>query len=60
MGLRWACSVQEVEGGSAPRARRPERAALTGLLDSTVGLLVWRALVLWVFVLLVVTIARLL
>jgi adenosylcobinamide-phosphate synthase len=59
MGLRLGMPVQEVEG-MHPRPELGVGEPADGpFLDSTVGL-VWRALVVWVFVLLVVTIARLL
>ena len=59
MGLRLGMPVQEVEG-MQPRPELGVGEPADGpFLDSTVGL-VWRALVLWVFVLLVVTVARLL
>jgi adenosylcobinamide-phosphate synthase len=59
MGLRLGMPVQEVEG-MQPRPELGVGEPADGpFLDSTVGL-VWRALVLWIFVLLVVTIARLL
>jgi adenosylcobinamide-phosphate synthase len=59
MGVRLGMPVQEVEGMQP----RPElgvgEPADAPFLDSTVGL-VWRALVVWIFVLLIVTAARLL
>jgi adenosylcobinamide-phosphate synthase len=59
MGVRLGMPVQEIDGMQA----RPEigvgEPADGPLLDSAVGLL-WRALVVWVFVLLVITIVRLL
>ena len=59
MGVRLGMPVQEIDGVVA----RPELGVGEGadgpFLDSTVGL-VWRALVVWVFVLLVIGIARLL
>jgi adenosylcobinamide-phosphate synthase len=59
MGVRLGMPVQDVEGVQP----RPElgvgEAAEGPFLDSTVGLL-WRAVVVWVFVLTLVTIARLL
>src|SRR5262245_2724167 len=59
MGLRLGMPVQEVEG-MQPRPELGVGEPADGpFLDSTVGR-VWRALVLWVFVLLVVTVARLL
>src|SRR5580765_1465235 len=59
MGLRLGMPVQEVEG-MQPRPELGVGEPADGpFLDSTVGL-VWRALVLWIFVLLVVTVARLL
>ena len=59
MGVRLGMPVHEIEG-MVPRVELGVGEPADGpFLDSTVGL-VWRALVLWVFVLLVVTIARLL
>jgi adenosylcobinamide-phosphate synthase len=59
MGLRLGMPVQEVEG-MQPRPELGVGEPADGpFLDSTVGL-VWRALVVWIFVLLVVTVARLL
>jgi adenosylcobinamide-phosphate synthase len=59
MGVRLGMPVQEVEGMQP----RPElgvgEPADGAFLDSTVGL-VWRALVVWVFVLLLITVARVL
>jgi adenosylcobinamide-phosphate synthase len=59
MGVRLGMPVQEVEGMQA----RPElgvgEPADGPFLDSTVGL-VWRALVVWVFILVIVTVARIL
>src|SRR5688572_4578356 len=59
MGVRLGMPVQEIDGMHA----RPElgvgEPADAPFLDSTVGL-VWRALVVWVFVLVIVTVARLL
>ena len=59
MGVRLGMPVQEMDGVEA----RPELGVGDGadgpFLDSTVGL-VWRALVVWVFVLIVVSVARLL
>jgi adenosylcobinamide-phosphate synthase len=59
MGVRLGMPVHEVEGMQA----RPElgvgEPADGPFLDSTVGL-VWRALVVWVFVLLIITVVRLL
>jgi adenosylcobinamide-phosphate synthase len=59
MGVRLGMPVQDVEGMQP----RPELGVGEGaegpFLDSTVGLL-WRAVVVWVFVLTLVTIARLL
>jgi cobalamin biosynthesis protein CobD/CbiB len=59
MGVRLGMPVQQLDGALA----RPElglgEPADGPFLDSTVGL-VWRALVVWVFVLMLVTIARLL
>src|SRR5918992_275486 len=57
MGVRLGMPVQEVEG-MQPRSELGVGEIADGpFLDSTVGL-VWRALVVWVFVLLIVTIAR--
>ncbi len=57
LGVKLGMPLVEVEGLQA----RPElglgEAADTPLLDSTVGLL-WRALVLWVFVLIILSLAR--
>jgi adenosylcobinamide-phosphate synthase len=59
MGVRLGMPVQEVEGMN-PRPELGVGEPADGpFLDSTVGL-VWRALVVWVFVLLVVTVARVL
>jgi adenosylcobinamide-phosphate synthase len=59
MGVRLGMPVQEVEG-MQPRSELGVGEAADGpFLDSTVGL-VWRALVVWIFVLLLVTVARLL
>jgi len=59
MGLRLGMPVQEVEG-MQPRPELGVGEPADGpFLDSTVGL-VWRALVLWVFVLLLITVARVL
>jgi adenosylcobinamide-phosphate synthase len=59
MGVRLGMPVQEVEGMQP----RPELGVVEpadgAFLDSTVGL-VWRALVVWVFVLLLITVARVL
>jgi len=59
MGVRLGMPVQEVEGMQP----RPElgvgEPAEAPFLDSTVGLL-WRAVVVWVFVLVIFTVARLL
>jgi len=59
MGVRLGMPVQEVAGPQP----RPElgvgEIADAPFLDSTVGL-VWRALVVWIFILLIVTVARLL
>jgi adenosylcobinamide-phosphate synthase len=59
MGVRLGLPVHEIDGVHA----RPELGVGEGaegpFLDSTVGL-VWRALVVWVFVLLVIGVARLL
>jgi adenosylcobinamide-phosphate synthase len=59
MGLRLGMPVQEVDGVDA----RPElglgEAADGPFLDSTVGL-VWRSLVVWVFLLILLSVARLL
>jgi adenosylcobinamide-phosphate synthase len=57
MGVRLGMPVQEVEGMN-PRSELGVGEAADGpFLDSTVGL-VWRALVVWVFVLLLVSVAR--
>jgi cobalamin biosynthesis protein CobD/CbiB len=57
MGVRLGMPVQEVEG-MQPRSELGVGEIADGpFLDSTVGL-VWRALVVWIFVLLIVTIAR--
>jgi hypothetical protein len=57
MGVRLGMPVQEVEG-MHPRSELGVGEMADGpFLDSTVGL-VWRALVVWVFILLLVTIAR--
>ena len=59
MGVRLGMPVQEVEG-MQPRPELGVGEPADGpFLDSTVGL-VWRALVVWIFVLFLVTIARLL
>jgi cobalamin biosynthesis protein CobD/CbiB len=59
MGVRLGMPVQEIDG-MQPRPEIGVGEPADGpLLDSAVGLL-WRALVVWVFVLLVITIARLL
>jgi cobalamin biosynthesis protein CobD/CbiB len=59
MGVRLGMPVQELDG-TRPRPELGVGEPADGpFLDSTVGL-VWRALVLWVFVLIVVSIARLL
>ena len=59
MGVRLGMPVQEVDG-MQPRPELGVGEPAEGpFLDSTVGL-VWRALVMWVFVLLIITIARLL
>jgi adenosylcobinamide-phosphate synthase len=59
MGVRLGMPVQEVEG-MQPRPELGVGEPADGpFLDSTVGL-VWRALVVWVFVLVLVTVARLL
>jgi adenosylcobinamide-phosphate synthase len=59
MGVRLGMPVQEVEG-MQPRPEIGVGDAAEGpFLDSTVGLL-WRAVVVWVFTLLVVSVARLL
>ena len=58
MGVRLGMPVQEVEG-MEPRPELGVGDAADGpFLDSTVGLL-WRALVLWVFVLILLSLARL-
>jgi adenosylcobinamide-phosphate synthase len=57
MGVRLGMPVQEVEG-MQPRPEIGVGEPADGpFLDSTVGL-VWRALVLWIFVLLILTVAR--
>jgi adenosylcobinamide-phosphate synthase len=59
MGVRLGMPVQEVEG-MQPRPELGVGEPAEGpFLDSTVGLL-WRAVVVWVFVLMIFTIARLL
>jgi adenosylcobinamide-phosphate synthase len=59
MGVRLGMPVQEVEGMN-PRPELGVGEPADGpFLDSTVGL-VWRALVVWVFVLLLVTVVRVL
>jgi len=59
MGVRLGMPVQEVDG-MQPRPELGVGDPAEGpFLDSTVGLL-WRALVVWVFALLIVTVARLL
>ena len=59
MGVRLGMPVQEVEG-MQPRPELGVGEPADGpFLDSTVGL-VWRALVVWVFVLIIITVARLL
>jgi adenosylcobinamide-phosphate synthase len=59
MGVRLGMPLQEVEG-MQPRPEIGVGEPADGpFLDSTVGL-VWRALVVWVFVLMLVTVARLL
>jgi len=59
MGVRLGMPVQEVEG-MQPRPEIGVGEPADGpFLDSTVGL-VWRALVVWVFVLMLVTVARVL
>ncbi len=59
MGVRLGMPVQEIDG-ARPRPELGVGEPADGpFLDSAVGLL-WRALVVWVFVLLVVSIARLL
>ena len=59
MGVRLGMPVQEIDG-MQPRPEIGVGEPADGpLLDSAVGLL-WRALVVWVFVLLVITVARLL
>jgi adenosylcobinamide-phosphate synthase len=58
MGVRLGMPVQEVEG-MHPRPELGVGEPADGpFLDSTVGL-VWRALVVWIFVLLLITVARL-
>ena len=59
MGVRLGMPVQEIDG-MQPRPEIGVGEPADGpLLDSAVGLL-WRAVVVWVFVLLVITVARLL
>ncbi len=59
MGVRLGMPVQEVEG-MQPRPELGVGEPADGpFLDSTVGL-VWRALVVWIFILLLITVARLL
>jgi cobalamin biosynthesis protein CobD/CbiB len=59
MGVRLGMPVQEVEG-MQPRPELGVGEPADGpFLDSTVGL-VWRALVVWIFVLVLITVARLL
>jgi adenosylcobinamide-phosphate synthase len=59
MGVRLGMPVQEVEG-MEPRPELGVGEPADGpFLDSTVGL-VWRALVVWIFVLLLITVARVL
>jgi adenosylcobinamide-phosphate synthase len=59
MGLRLGMPVQEVEG-MQPRPELGVGEPADGpFLDSTVGL-VWRALVVWVLFLLLITVVRLL
>ena len=59
MGVRLGMPMQEVEG-MQPRPELGVGEPADGpFLDSTVGL-VWRALVVWVFVLLLITVARVL
>jgi adenosylcobinamide-phosphate synthase len=59
MGVRLGMPVQEVEG-MQPRPEIGVGEPADGpFLDSTVGL-VWRALVVWVFVLMIITVVRLL
>ena len=59
MGVRLGMPLQEVDG-MQPRPELGVGETAEGpFLDSTVGLL-WRAVVVWVFILLIVTIARLL
>jgi adenosylcobinamide-phosphate synthase len=59
MGVRLGMPVQEVEG-MQPRPELGVGEPADGpFLDSTVGL-VWRALVVWLFVLALITAARLL
>jgi cobalamin biosynthesis protein CobD/CbiB len=59
MGVRLGMAVQDVEG-MQPRPELGVGEPAEGpFLDSTVGML-WRAVVVWIFVLLLVTVARLL
>jgi cobalamin biosynthesis protein CobD/CbiB len=59
MGVRLGMAVQEVEGVEPRPDLGVGEPAEAPLLDSTVGLL-WRAVVLWIVVLVMLTIARLL
>jgi len=59
MGVRLGMPAQELDG-VVPRPELGLGEPADGpFLDSTVGL-VWRALVVWVFVVIIVTVARLL
>jgi cobalamin biosynthesis protein CobD/CbiB len=59
MGVRLGMPVQEIDG-MQPRPELGVGEPADGpFLDSTVGL-VWRALVVWIFVLLLISVARLL
>jgi cobalamin biosynthesis protein CobD/CbiB len=57
LGVKLGMPLSEVEGLQARAELGLGEAADTPFLDSTVGLL-WRALVLWVFVLMMLTLAR--
>ena len=59
MGIRLGMAVQEVEGVEPRPDLGVGEPAEAPFLDSTVGLL-WRAVVLWMVVLAMLTIARLL
>jgi cobalamin biosynthesis protein CobD/CbiB len=57
LGVRLGMPLTEVEGLQARADLGLGEAAEAPFLDGTVGLL-WRALVLWVFVLIVLSLAR--